>query len=277
MLSQFDPPLSVEEVVPIFPELDDLCCLKPGAEGAVFKCYHRILKKDVLLKIYGPFRQIRRTELEIAKLQAIKSPYIVSLLDSGKKEVRGGQCHYLLLDFIHGENLADILKSGRKLTSEQVKDLLLNGSSAVQSLWDASVVHCDIKPDNIMLSSSGQFILIDLGVAKHLDVETITAVTILCYGTNGYLAPEQFEGRKNLTLRADLYALAITAWQAVTGTHPFGYNQGLMKIAELPALPKGIVLDTEVAAILYKMARRRAYQRPVSYFEIENQLRGAGK
>ena len=229
------------------------------------------------MKIYGPYREIRRTELEIEKMQKINSPYLVALLESGKKEVRGSICQYIILDFIHGENLADILSSGRKLTSRETKKLLLNGSSAIQSLWNEKVVHCDIKPENIMLSVSGEFVLIDLGVAKHLDAETITAVNVLCYGTNGYLAPEQFCGRKNLTLRADLYSLAITAWQAATGIHPFAYNQLMMNTTEIPNFPAGIQIDTNLASVIYKMARLKAYQRPSGYLEIEQQLLGGEK
>lgn len=258
---------------PLFENLKFLDVLKPGAEGAVFKCCSVKDGKEVLLKIYGPDRPIRRTELEISKLLTARSPYLCHLISSGKKSVRSRDCRYLITDYINGTNLADFLNSGEKLNNDQAEKLVLHIAHAVQALWNVKVVHSDIKPDNIILSSTGEFILIDLGVAKHLDAEQITEITVLCFGTNGYLAPEQFTGRKNLTLRADFYAVGITAWQAIVGYHPFGYNQALMK-QPLPPFPEGIIIKPNLAGAIRNLSNPVVYRRPVSYAVIAKEIKG---
>lgn len=273
MITGFEPNLTVEEVMPLFPELCFLDTLRPGSEGAVFKCSERVNNSEVLLKIYGANRVIRRTELEIEKMQIAQSPFLATLISNGKKTIRGAECYYLTTQFINGINLKDFMDRGNKLNSKQVEKMIIDISSAIQALWDASVVHSDIKPENIILSNEGDFVLIDLGVAKHLDAEQITAVTVLCYGTEGYLAPEQFKGRKNLTLRADFYALGITAWQMIVGMHPFGYNQMLMN-QQLPALPGEVTIRKELADLICKLAHPQAYRRPVG---LDNILKILGR
>jgi len=271
LLTGFNPPLNISEVESLFPNLEFLEVIKPGNEGAVFKCYDKSCYKDVILKIYGSNRSMRRTELEISKMQIATSPYLARLVSSGINTVRSLESYYLTTEFVNGYNLGDRLKNGEKLTNDEVTRLILNISHAIQALWDAKVVHSDIKPENIMCSNNGGFILIDLGVAKHLDAEPLTAVNVLCYGTEGYLAPEQYTGRKNLTLRADFYSLGITAWQSITGSHPFAYNQALMK-QSVPPLPKGIEASSELLSAITKLANPIAYRRPANWGEISKML-----
>lgn len=267
MLSSFEPPLSTAEATPLFPHLKSLECLKPGSEGAVFQAFDSVLAREVLLKIYGPDRQHRRTELEIAKLKSINSPYLVTLFDSGIKEIRGLSCYYITTNFIEGTNLQSVYESGTKLSEQEAVKLIECISQAIEALWAVEVVHCDIKPENIIRRNNGDYVLIDLGVAKHLDAETLTQQGVI-FGSRGYLAPEQFRGRKNLTLRADLYALGIVAYQCLIGYHPFGFRQEVMMVSPLPPFPSQANISISLQKAIFRLSEPVAFRRAKSWAEI---------
>jgi serine/threonine-protein kinase len=272
MPSQFNPPLDISEARACFPEINILYPLDPGGEGAVFKGVDQS-SRTVLLKVYGPNRQHRRTELEVTKLKAVSSPYLAKLHDDGKKVIRGLDCYYIVMDFIEGTNLRDLLKTGTHLDQAGVKELLKCTSQAIDALWAVSVVHCDIKPENIIRTTSGSFVLIDLGLAKHLDAETITVLGAI-YGTPGYLAPEQFQGRKNLTLRADYFALGVVAYEMLTGSHPFNFRQELIMHQPMPHLPSNITVEQRIKDVINLLAHPLPYRRPKDAQEISGLLGG---
>ncbi|AFQ46250.1 serine/threonine protein kinase [Desulfosporosinus meridiei] len=269
MISPFLPPLLEAEVISLFPNLKSVDSLKPGAEGAVFKAIDNNSQREILLKIYGPDHQHRRTELEIAKLKEIDSPYLVTLYGSGKKVIRGLDCYYIITNFISGDNLQALLESGKKLSEQETIRLIHCISLAIEALWAVDVVHCDIKPENIILDTNGDFILIDLGLAKHLDAdaESLTEYGII-FGTKGYLAPEQFLGRKNLTLRADLYALGIVAYQCLAGYHPYNFRQDIMLNTPIPKFPQEVNIINTLEKVIYKLTELRAFKRPKGWTEI---------
>jgi serine/threonine protein kinase len=94
-------------------------------------------------------------------------------------------------------------------------------------LWARRIVHRDIKPANILRRSEGSFILIDFGIAKFLDRTTYTRWG-MSLGTPGYMSPEQVSAPRSLTVKSDIFALGITAFESICGTHPFSCNQQLI-------------------------------------------------
>lgn len=124
-----------------------------------------------------------------------------------------------------------------------------------------------------MANRNGVFTVIDLGVAKHLDEKTITMFGTTP-GTPGYMAPEQTRGRKNLTLRVDLFALGVVGYEALTGVHPFGYNQLLIgRIA--PAKPGTLAkVSPDMEALIMQMLQPNPLYRPESGAQIITRLGG---
>lgn len=273
MAKPFEPQLEISEVQSAFSDISDISGPMSGGEGTVFKAYKKSLDKYVAIKIYSKDHLKARTELEVQKLSNINSPHLVKLYDSGEVNIRGNLCYYTETSFIEGLDLRKILDSGKTFSEKEVVEMIRCISKAIDALWQQRAVHCDIKPDNILKSNEGNYVLIDLGIAKHLDAAPMTEFGVIM-GTLGYLAPEQFRGRKNLTLRADYYALGIVAFELLAGFHPFNRNQMSMLTNSLPPLPSTVNINQNLKNIIYNMTEIITYNRPKSYQDIENALEG---
>lgn len=141
-------------------------------------------------------------------LSAIKGGrYIVKMLEAGESETGS----YLALEWLEGETL-DTLADRHPLTAGQVGDLVAQALTALSAVHRAGYLHRDIKPANLMQAGDGRWRLIDFGEARPLS----TASEQPLVGSIHCMAPEQFEG-KPLDPRTDLYALACSAFYALTG------------------------------------------------------------
>ncbi|WP_029505255.1 serine/threonine-protein kinase [Lachnoclostridium phytofermentans] len=268
----FDPPLQENELYDAFPNLTSIKIIKSGGEGTVFKAYNNLLDLDVAIKVYSSDHMQKRTELEIKKLSQIDNPHLIKCISYGDVLVRGKNCYYTETPFIIGKDLNHIYETKQTLNYSETTTLILDISSAISSLWKQRVVHCDIKPDNI-LNNNSSYVLIDLGVAKHLDSATLTAYGVIM-GTRGYFAPEQLKGRKNLTLRADFYSLGIVAYQMLVGYHPYNFNQNAMFTQPLPPFPPNIATTHALKNTIIQMTSLNPIDRPMNYEEICRLLKG---
>jgi eukaryotic-like serine/threonine-protein kinase len=125
--------------------------------------------------------------------------------------------HYLVMEFIDGTTLEDELaRNGGRLPAERVLAVALGVLEALQYLHSRRppLIHRDLKPSNLMTTKDGLLKLIDFGIARHFVANTKVTIT----GTHGYAPPEQYAGRAEP--RSDLYALAATMYQALSGRDP---------------------------------------------------------
>lgn len=271
MPNPFVPELEEYEIQLAFPTVKNIKIIKSGGEGTVIKCYFPKINSDVAIKLYSASHVKTRSEREVKKLLKINSPYIVKLYDYGEVNIRGSECFYTITEWLNGNDLKHYLNGNSNLSEKEVKKLILQVSSAIDALWKVKVVHCDIKPDNIMIHNNN-YVLIDLGMSKHLDEKTITMAGTI-FGTLGYLAPEQFSGRKNITFRADYYSLGITAYQLLTGTHPYNGDQHqIINAKTKPVIPNYVQADEKLKLLICKLLEPIPFNRPLNYFEIENYL-----
>jgi serine/threonine protein kinase len=223
----FTPPLSLAEVQAVFAsegiQVDEV--LGSGGQGAAFKATDSKTNK-VALKIYGPQTTLPRIEGEIAKLQELDSPHVVKLFQSGDCQLRNYpfRCPYITLEFIDGQPCNELVGSIAKETGQnldaEISKLLLDVGDGLDVIWSKRIVHRDIKPANIMRCTDGSYTILDFGLAKAPDDDSITA-TGFVVGTPGYMSPEQARGARRLTIRSDLFALGITAYYIASGEHPF--------------------------------------------------------
>lgn len=191
-----------------------------GGQASVWKVKDLSNDKILALKVYdssGTFE--KRITREIKALKNIDSEFVLKLEDYGYLNFNKNDYLYYCTEYIKGESLKIYLENNNNIEPEKVKQLILNISSAIDELWKYRIVHRDIKPGNILMKDNN-FILIDLGVAKHLDEETLTAIG-RTLGTLNYMSPEQLNARKYLTLKSDYFSLGITAYEALCGKHPF--------------------------------------------------------
>jgi serine/threonine-protein kinase len=204
------------------PKVKNLVPLTQAGQKMVYRATHDD-HGPVVLKLFLSDTGNERTRREIDVITGHCFPNVPAIFASGVIAHSGGDTTYLIEQYIDGETLRDVLVRKGKLPLERVLVLLEWLLSLAVAFEVAHLVHRDIKPENIMIDNQGQFWLLDFGIARHLDKESITA-TAAVWGPSsaGYAPPEQFRNIKHdLDSRADLFAIGVVAHEALTGTHPF--------------------------------------------------------
>jgi serine/threonine-protein kinase len=144
-------------------------------------------------------------------------PNVVRIVDIGENE----GMHYLIMQYVEGEDLATYLKRVGRLTPAET---VYAGSQIADALrWAHSkgVIHRDLKPANVRLDTQGRFVVLDFGIAKIGSMPTALTQMGFKVGTPYYMAPEQIRGHPT-DFRADLYALGVMMYEMVIGNRPFG-------------------------------------------------------
>ncbi len=204
-----------------FPELTDFQPLGQGGQKVVLRANH-FQEGPVVLKIVYPRTDPESVRREILAVQRVRSPRVPRILDQGVANTNLGSCVWLREELVAGENLRALL--GRSpMQSKSVLRLGLQMLEALEEAELAQIVHRDVKPDNIMCDAFGNFWLLDFGIARHLELSSLTG-SALPFGkmTLGYAPPEQCRNFKaDIDARADLFALGVTLFECATGTNPF--------------------------------------------------------
>src|SRR5215212_1310703 len=159
-------PLTPGELAPHFPQLEVLECLGRGGMGVVYKARQRALGRDVALKLLAPEREkdpdfAARFAREAKALAQLSHPHIVTVYDFG--ETSG--LYYLLMEFVDGVNLRDLLRA-RRLSPEEALAIVPPLCEALQFAHERGIVHRDIKPENLLLARDGGIKIADFGIAK---------------------------------------------------------------------------------------------------------------
>ncbi len=222
--SSFNSP-SVEELSPLFPQLEIIEFLGAGGMGAVYKARQPGLDRLVAVKILP--REVgddpsfaERFSREARALARLSHPNIVAIHDFGSSE----GLYFLVMEFIDGVNLRHTIRSG-ELRSKESLAVVSQICDALQYAHDEGVVHRDIKPENILLDKKSRAKIADFGLSKLLG-ETGNEATLTgthqVMGTLHYMAPEQMKGTHNVDHRADIYSLGVVFYEMLTGELPMG-------------------------------------------------------
>jgi serine/threonine-protein kinase len=198
--------------------------LGEGVSCHVYRGWDDIRGCPVALKIlnwanvYDRAAAMRQLRTEALTLSRVKHPQVIRFIDFGFDP----RWPYLVTEFFDGRPLGELLRDGGALPPEWALYLLSQMADALGAVWKAGVVHRDIKPDNILVGADGVAKLIDFGLAKSdvLQASRIDAAPELA-GTAAYLAPEQAKDAGTVDHRADIYALGVTLYEALTGRLPF--------------------------------------------------------
>ncbi|MGA2093354.1 MAG: serine/threonine-protein kinase [Sedimentisphaerales bacterium] len=262
MIVAFDPPLICEEVKASLGNLfDEIALLPCGGQGAVFRCTHRPSNQTVALKIYFTNQIQQRTQREIDLMKRIDNDALVRLVESGEIFIRNANCIFIATKFVQGNVLSNIIKQG-KMGFPAVAKCGYDIAKAIQLLWAERIVHRDINPKNIMLTDKNSAVLIDLGVARHIDLDTLTAPGF-SWGTIGYLSPEQARAVKQLSYKSDIFSLGITLQECLAGYHPVNHRQDLLvNGGQVRTNTLQDKLPKPMADIIDAMLRYRTYERP---------------
>jgi serine/threonine protein kinase len=205
---------------------DNVQPLAQGGQGAVYRATPRGSSDDVALKIYFSDQLDERTAREIAALKRLKGETIVRLHADGAIDISGTTYNYIATTFIEGDVLSAVLTK-RLLSPGEVAAIGRDVALAIDELWaNDRIVHRDVKPSNVMLRPDGRGVLIDLGVARHLNLSPLTTAG-KTWGTEGYMAPEHARG-KTLSCKADVFALGILLQECLLQRHPTSGRQILL-------------------------------------------------
>ncbi len=259
----FAPPLTLAEVQASFAGKYTVdAAIQAGGQGAVFKARAPSNGTSaVALKIYSADQLEERLAREFDALKALRGPTLVELCDAGTCSVRGEQCRYLATTFIDGRPLDAVLTAEGGQPLERVARVGHDVALAIEQVWAARVVHRDVKPSNVMLTPAGGGVLIDLGVARHVDLASLTT-TGKTWGTAGYFSPEQARGQP-LTCKSDVFALGLVLQECILGRHPTNRRQELLLNGGVktdglrPKLPRFLV------HLVDEMVNRSAIRRPL--------------
>ncbi|MGC5629796.1 serine/threonine-protein kinase [Georgenia sp. Z1344] len=251
--------------------------LNTGGSGEVWVARDRRLERQVAIKCLRPdlaaqphfLERFRKESQNTARLRHVN---IAALLDHGRAADGGA---YLTHELVVGDDLADILAREGSLTPSSVVRILVQVLDGLQAAHAAGVVHRDVKPANVLVSTRGTVKITDFGISRAVGQETMTSAGMVM-GTPDYLAPELARGG-TASPAADLYAVGVVAFEALTGQRPFGGERPLdVLLAHVgEPVPEVTAAPEPLAAVVQDLLAKDPAVRPASAAAAAGRLRDA--
>ncbi|MFI5803402.1 Stk1 family PASTA domain-containing Ser/Thr kinase [Streptomyces sp. NPDC051561] len=162
-----------------------------------------------------------RFRREAQSAASLNHPAIVAVYDTGEDYVDNVSIPYIVMEYVDGSTLRELLHSGRKLLPERTLEMTVGILQALEYSHRAQIVHRDIKPANVMLTRTGQVKVMDFGIARAMGDSGMTMTqTAAVIGTAQYLSPEQAKGEQ-VDARSDLYSTGCLLYELLTVRPPF--------------------------------------------------------
>lgn len=236
-----------------------------GGMGDVYKAHCHKLDRIVAIKIlkveYNSdenfIRKFRRESLAAA---SISHPNIVGIYDVGSEEVDGEQIHYIVMEYIDGKTLKEIITENGPLKQSVALNYSIQIAEALKVAHAKGIVHRDIKSQNIMVTKDDRVKVTDFGIARVADNSTVTATNAVM-GSVHYFSPEQARGAK-VDNRSDIYSLGIVMFEMLTGRVPFDADNpvsvALMQVQSNLPIPSSInpTISDNVDKMILKMCKK---------------------
>ncbi len=257
--------------------------LGQGAMGAVFKARQVSMDRLVALKVLAPrFAKdtafVTRFVREARTVAKLHHQNIISGIDVGEHE----GIHYFVMEYVDGETVGSLLRKSGAMPEKQALNIALQITKALDHANANSMVHRDIKPDNIMLTCDGVAKLCDLGLARQEGIDASLTQAGQTVGTPHYISPEQASGEKDIDIRSDIYSLGATLYHMILGSTPYPPGTASVVMAKhltelVPPLkdrqPGVSAAVSEVVAKMMKKNRAERYQTPAELLtDISNIL-----
>ena len=199
--------------------------LGQGGMGAVYKAHHVGLDKPVALKVL-PIRFtddssfVERFSREARSAAKLEHPNIVQVLNVGLEMIEGNEYHYIVMQYIEGRSIEDIMRQRRKLKVEEATRVCREAAKGLAAAHGRKIIHRDVKPDNIMITSEGLVKVTDFGLARSTEAPSDITQEGQIMGTPFFMSPEQCDNQTT-DGRSDLYSLGVTYYYMITGEKPF--------------------------------------------------------
>jgi beta-lactam-binding protein with PASTA domain/tRNA A-37 threonylcarbamoyl transferase component Bud32 len=243
--------------------------LRLGREVAV-----KVLRSDLAR---DPSFQVRfRREAQAAA--SLNHPAIVSVYDTGEDRTTTGATPYIVMEYVEGETLRDVLRREGVLRPERAMSLAADICAALDFSHRNGIVHRDVKPGNVMITPQGTVKVMDFGIARAVSDSAATMTsTAAVIGTAQYLSPEQARGEA-VDARSDVYSVGCLLYELVTGAPPFTGDSPVsvayQHVREDPRLPSSVnpAIPADLDAILLKALSKNPANRYQSAADMRNDL-----
>jgi beta-lactam-binding protein with PASTA domain/tRNA A-37 threonylcarbamoyl transferase component Bud32 len=243
--------------------------LRLGREVAV-----KVLRHDLAR---DPSSQVRfRREAQAAA--SLNHPAIVAVYDTGEDRTTTGATPYIVMEYVEGETLRDVLRREGRLSPERAMSLTADICAALDFSHRNGIVHRDVKPGNVMITPQGTVKVMDFGIARAVSDSAATMTsTAAVIGTAQYLSPEQARG-EGVDARSDVYSAGCLLYELVTGTPPFTGDSPVavayQHVREDPRTPSSInpEIPAELDAILLKAMSKNPANRYQSAADMRADL-----
>jgi beta-lactam-binding protein with PASTA domain/predicted Ser/Thr protein kinase len=251
--------------------------LGQGGMAKVFKGHDKVLGRPVAVKVLSPQyagddQFVSRFRREAQAAAGLNHPNIVSVFDTGSQQ----DVHYIVMEYVRGKTLRDTVRSEGPLHPERAAEIGAAVARALASAHEAGLVHRDIKPGNIMLTSDGEVKVMDFGIARTATGDTLTQ-TAAVLGTASYLSPEQAQGEP-VDGRSDIYSLGCVLYEMVTSRPPFTGDSPVAiaykHVRDDPVSPSRINSDVpgDLEAVIMKAMAKNPANRYQSADEMKQDL-----
>jgi tetratricopeptide (TPR) repeat protein len=233
-----------------------------GGMGLIYKAKQLSLDRIVAVKILAEHLAhnpsfVERFQREARAIAKVNHPNILAVYDVGQQDNR----HFMIMELIDGGSLSELLEKRGLLEPWEAAEIILQAARGLECAAAANIIHRDVKPDNIMLTTKRVVKVSDFGLAKELDSQMTETQAVM--GTPAYMSPEQCDGRE-LDSRTDIYSLGGTFYRCVTGRLPFEAETAMSMMyrhKHVPLVPPNQIVPTLPAVLSEMISRMMAKDR----------------
>ncbi|MDB1921843.1 Stk1 family PASTA domain-containing Ser/Thr kinase [Clostridium tertium] len=250
--------------------------LEKVGEGGMSEVYkakcnklNRFVAVKILKKQFADNKEIsQKFKREATAIANLSDTNIVNVLDVGTQE----DIDYIVMEYISGKTLKELIYYSGKLSYNTAIKIALQIAKALDCAHRNNIIHRDIKPQNILVTESGEVKVTDFGIAKSTDSQTITNTTSII-GSAHYLSPEQAKGTY-IDFRSDIYSFGIVLYEMVTGKLPFEGDSpvtvALKHLQEEPIPPKNI--NSAIPDSLNKLILKAVEKEPIKRYQNAKEI-----
>ena len=254
-----------------------------GGMGSVYLAEQPALNRRVAVKVLLPelahdSEFPKRFKREAMLAASINHPGIVQVYAAG--EVDG--THYIAMEYVDGESLQRRMEREGRIKPEDALSIITSLAQALDHAWQkARLIHRDVKPSNVLISSEGEVKLADFGMARNADSESTLTSTGMPIGTPLYISPEQARCHKELDFSTDIYSLGCTLYHLLCGRAPYTGDASFAVMLQHVTEPAPAILDhmpecpQPIVKLLDRMVAKESNERHASYAELIEELRHA--
>ncbi|MFF8591742.1 Stk1 family PASTA domain-containing Ser/Thr kinase [Streptomyces sp. NPDC015220] len=216
-----------------------------------------------------------RFRREAQSAASLNHPAIVAVYDTGEDYIDGVSIPYIVMEYVDGSTLRELLHSGRRLLPERSMEMTIGILQGLEYAHRSGIVHRDIKPANVMLTRNGQVKVMDFGIARAMGDSGMTMTqTAAVIGTAQYLSPEQAKGEQ-VDARSDLYSTGCLLYELLTVRPPFVGDSPVavayQHVREEPQPPS--VFDHEITPEMDAIVLRALVKDPDYRYQSADEMR----